>query len=370
MIIVKMRAGLGNQMFMYAAARRMQEEIGGSLCLDYSEYGKNDLGKPEIDHGVNYGQAFSHLNLPKHETIFSKREFLSRTGKQGRAYYRIQKKRGRVLRCSSKMMFYQYECGKEYAWNKDGLFFVRNGYIDIYPEAAGAGHAILSGYFQSEKYFFDIKEQIKEELKVKSPVENRNRTLLDLIRGTESVCVHIRRGDVVVNGKTTCPDAYYRKGIAYIKENVAGAKFFIFSDDMDYARRMAGMPSDAVFVGRGNSAIEDMRLMYSCKHFVISNSTYSWWACYLSDNAGKVVVAPRPWMRRFPCDLVRAEWKRIPTIGVDMEKTHTRACLKNHSRHLPESIFQTRFTKKRVYGKSGYTGKKRMTKREQIGKKK
>ncbi|HET6995265.1 MAG TPA: alpha-1,2-fucosyltransferase, partial [Chitinophagaceae bacterium] len=127
---------------------------------------------------------------------------------------------------------------------------------------------------------------------------------LDEIRSVNAVSIHVRRGDYVNDKETNavhgvCSIDYYREAINRLSGEISEPRFYIFSDDMDWARaNLPISPHLAVYVDNNQMAShEDLRLMSSCKHHIIANSSFSWWGAWLSDYAGKKVIAPRNWFR-------------------------------------------------------------------------
>ena len=129
-----------------------------------------------------------------------------------------------------------------------------------------------------------------------------NKKLYEIINNTNSVCVTIRRGDYLsTNNKNVyylCDEAYFQKAIQLIATKVNNPVFIFFSDDIEWVKNNIKVKFEAYYE-RGDDPIwEKIRLMYSCKHFIISNSSFSWWAQYLSRNEQKVVVSPNRWYRK------------------------------------------------------------------------
>jgi len=148
----------------------------------------------------------------------------------------------------------------------------------------------FEGYFQSEKYFADCKKEIREEFQFKERLQ---------IQGGNSVALHIRRGDYVkfADIHLVCTPAYYENAIAYVQSKVENPIFYVFSEDLKWVRQNINIPSNSVFVDYNPNlpSSHDMQLMSLCKHQIISNSTYSWWAAWLNPNPDKIVVAPDKW---------------------------------------------------------------------------
>jgi hypothetical protein len=148
----------------------------------------------------------------------------------------------------------------------------------------------FEGYFQSEKYFADCTEEIRKEFQFKEKLQAPD---------GNAVAIHIRRGDYVKfsNIHLVCTPAYYEKAIAYIQSRVEIPVFYVFSEDLEWVRQNISIPSNSVFVDYNPvlPSSRDMQLMSLCKHQIISNSSYSWWAAWLNRNSGKIVIAPDRW---------------------------------------------------------------------------
>ncbi len=171
----------------------------------------------------------------------------------------------------------------------------------------------IHGYWQSEKYFYDIQNELKKELIIKEKISIKNEEIYNQIKETSSVCVHIRRGDFLLqsNNLYICENDYYLKAMEKIKNQIKNPHFFIFSDDIeDVKNNFYFADYKVIFVENQNTDFEELQLMCSCKHFIIANSTFSWWASYLSTNLDKLIVAPKMWYTdgRDISDLMRDEW--------------------------------------------------------------
>jgi hypothetical protein len=183
------------------------------------------------------------------------------------------------------------------------------------------GCVYLDGYWQSERYFSDIRRLIREELTVKTELAGRNAAVAAEIRSTHAVSVHVRRGDYVSRPETaavhgTCPLDYYDAAAARVVRSVPDARFFVFSDEPAWAAenlRLARAMTVVDHNGPG-SEHEDLRLMTLCRHHIIANSSFSWWGAWLCDHPDKTVIAPKRWFRTDeldPTDIVPQEWERL-----------------------------------------------------------
>lgn len=286
MIKVKLMGGIGNHMFIYAFARAMSLEYGIPVELFDSQW-------TEIKHGND--SSLSDLNIVNEVNIINMDEF-KRHNKNIPTYlfrgicwiYKffpvilpgITLKATRIVQPLLNFMNMAV-VNEEFC--KIKLYHSEK---DFY----------CYGYFQAERYFKKFKSIITEELHVKSAVSNKNMEILNSIYSTESVCVHIRRGDYSESCISDICDAnYFIRGISLMKKKVPNAFFYFFSDDMVWVKEKIGIVENGIYVNQNNKAHEDLQLMYHCKHFIISNSSFSWWAQYLSSNKDKIVIAPKKW---------------------------------------------------------------------------
>ncbi len=164
------------------------------------------------------------------------------------------------------------------------------------------GEVFLDGFFQSEKYFYDNRDVIKDEIQFKRDYfGEEGRNYKQLIKHHQSVALHVRRGDYLKSGAlNVCNINYFKNAIEFFLSNYNEPMFFVFSDDIDWCREYLRCPN-MKFVdipdARVNPVI-DMQLMSLCDHQIISNSTYSWWAAWINNNQNKVVVSPYKWFNR------------------------------------------------------------------------
>lgn len=179
---------------------------------------------------------------------------------------------------------------------------------------------LISGNFQSEKYFSEISNTLKKEFLPKNSISRENLLLQQKILQSDSVMIHIRRGDYVTNAKTleihgVCGLDYYTNAMAMVESHISKPKYFVFSNDLIWAKKNLTSRHELNFVdGNAFEPVEDLRLMSSCRHHIIANSTFSWWAAWLSDVQESIVVAPKKWFatdRYYTGDIVPSRWSRI-----------------------------------------------------------
>jgi hypothetical protein len=158
---------------------------------------------------------------------------------------------------------------------------------------------LLQGFFPSYKYFSDIKETLQTELVPKQKMNSANLGALDKIKSVNSVSVHFRRGDYALTGVHGILDkSYYERALIYLSKKFENIELFIFSDEPEWvAQNMYfEFPYHIMDFNKGDSNYFDLELMKNCKHNIIANSTFSWWAAWLNPNSEKIVVAPKHWL--------------------------------------------------------------------------
>jgi hypothetical protein len=268
--------GLGNQMFQYAAGRHLAHVHNTELKLDLSFL--------EADSKGAYTQRHYDLGVFTLTGNFSKTDETESFKKSFNNRYK------RFLFRKLPFLFgkaYITESGKNY----------HTAFLS-YPK-----DTYLSGFWQSEKYFSPIENIIRADFNFKTPPSGLNKELSEKIKSTESVSLHIRRGDYVVNEAVqsyhgVCSPSYYKEGVSKIKAKHKNLELFIFSDDAKWCKQnlVFDLPCTYIEHNPGEKSFEDMRLMSLCKHNIIANSSFSWWGAWLNANPAKIVVAPAKWV--------------------------------------------------------------------------
>lgn len=292
MIYVDIKGNLGNQLFEYALARKLQNECGQKICLNIYSLKKyrSNFRFSLLDYRLNDNVTVeTEKPMPWFaDTMFPVTRVLKKLIPT--LYFNILKKFG------------------TYVW-------MSRNYIEL-PVIKRKNYYI-SGYWQCTKYFEEIKSTIVQEFTPKKELLSQNESLYNTILNSESVCVTIRRGDFVTNEKYKqqfylCDEEYFYKAINIIKSKIPNAKLFIFSDDVKWIKENMNF-GDKVFYESGKDPVwEKLRIMSACKHFIISNSSFSWWAQYLSTNENKVVIAPSRWYTSGePAEIYDENWTLI-----------------------------------------------------------
>jgi hypothetical protein len=184
-----------------------------------------------------------------------------------------------------------------------------------------ADNTYIKGFWQSESYFKSIETTIRKEFTFKAPLIGLNADLAKMMDETNSVSVHIRRGDYISNPEFnkkhgTCHISYYEEASRYIAERVQNPTYYIFSDDITWVKQHIFCFNPCVYIthNTGPHSYKDMQLISMCKHNIIANSSFSWWGAWLNSNPDKIVTAPAKWFNDQTAankDLVPNSWIQL-----------------------------------------------------------
>lgn len=272
MVTVLLSGGLGNQMFQYAAAKALAVRLDSGYQLDLYSFSKKTKATVRC-----YELDIFSLSAPVAKTLKGKLVT--------KIYPYIQKHRS----------FFQCI----------GVF--TDTYAVLYQPKFEEikGNVVLYGYFQNEKYFENIAADLRKDFLFKKPLIDKNLDISNRLQCSQSVAIHIRRGDYLTNQSSasnfiTLDKAYYEKAIEYIVLNVDNPEFFVFSEDFEWIKEnlnFENYPVTFIDWNKGMDSYIDMQLMSLCKHNVIANSSFSWWGAWLNANTGKKVIAPNIWFQ-------------------------------------------------------------------------
>jgi len=294
LIIVKLMGGLGNQMFQYAAARRLAHHHGVELKLDLSFLEENT----EVITRRKY--ELGHLNITA--AIATRAEVAEYTRKPRHVLARI------LDRCTGR--------------TESLPSYIREASFDFWPGLLEApDNSYLDGYWQSDRYFRDIGGLLREEFQVVTAQDQWNKEMVERITGENAVSLHVRRGDYVSDKATsefhgTCSLKYYHDAVTAVTGSLPSPTFFVFSDDQAWVKANLGLPKGTVYMDHNppDKGCEDLRLMKLCRHFIIANSSFSWWGAWLGNAPEKMVIAPRNWFNSPGMntdDLLPVSWCRL-----------------------------------------------------------
>ena len=289
MIILQMAGGLGNQMFQYALYRQLTA-MGKTVKMDDEAGFREDRQRdPALaPFGAAYEKASREeiMRMTDASPAFSARVRRKLFGRHKKSYFEESK---RFL-------------PEIFTWD------------DIY----------LEGYWQSEKYFPDVGTLIKKDFGLESVRRNAvngyglsacAQDYLQQMENTCSVSVHVRRGDYLLPENQAlfghiCTEAYYESAMRYLADRHPACTFYLFTNDREWGRDWIDKKTcDIILVELPDEKdYEALTLMSRCKHNILANSSFSWWASYLNENPDKIVAAPAKWMNGWDCtDIYRTD---------------------------------------------------------------
>ena len=297
MITVRLKGGMGNQMFQYAFGRALALRNNDSLTLDLAPL----LDRTPRPNFVFRGYDLDLFNINARLTFFSRA----------------------ALRFPIPIVW----AGKSVTLTFLKTIFGRQRFIressDLdFESLPRHGDIYLDGAWQSEKYFASIAPTIRKEFTLRKPLSEKTGTFFAEVKSQNAICVNVRRGDFVTVQRSIDRHGfvgleYYEKGMAMICETVKNPHAYIFSDDIAWCKENLKFPGVATtYVGHecaGEKFGEYLALMSICKHFLIPNSTFGWWAAWLAPNRDKLVVAPKQWFASGADDrgVVPVSWLRV-----------------------------------------------------------
>jgi Glycosyl transferase family 11 len=287
MVIVKLLEGLGNQMFQYAVGRKVALEKKVDLKLDLSFY----------VNGNSNTYKLNQFNI--HAEVATVEEISDMLGKRNHSF--SAKALNKIKNTIS---------GYPVLWEKEWWVF-----DDKFDKLSKSVY--LHGFWQHLKYLDNLNPLILEELTLKNDDTLVN--LSKIFSACQSVSVHIRRGDYLTNKEAntligTLPVKYYQDAMNIIESKISDPQYFFFSDDIAWVKNEFKHLQNAFFI-EGYKNYEDLILMSRCRHNIIANSSFSWWAAFLNNNTSKLVVSPKQWVLPDEVNkkihLVPPEWVRV-----------------------------------------------------------
>lgn len=262
MVLVDIHGGLGNQMFQYALARKLKKS-GKKVFLDLSWYEKFDEREYQLKE--------YHLSIPTADE---------------------------KMRHDFQMKYLNNRLWDKLIKRPRNVITDQSG--SIQTKVFRVDNVKMTGYWQSEMYFKDIRDILLEEFEPLEHLISAEYRKKGIDMGqVHSVSVHVRRGDYLSKKNIAfrggiCTDEYYRNAISIIANRVANPVFYFFSDDIAWVKQQY-QGENIRYIDLNGKAYEDMWLMKKCKHHIIANSSFSWWGAWLCQNDGQLVIAPSNW---------------------------------------------------------------------------
>jgi hypothetical protein len=295
--IVKLNGGLGNQMFQFAFSVALQKTFGGELVYDFSFFSEN------IDPNIATKRTYE-LNEFNIDCNSAEEEDMGKI---------------EPLEFESKLQKRLWKIFQAKMFRPKGNEFVQKASEKFYPFLfEDAGFYYYNGYFQNEQYFQNVRKELLEKFSLKNPIDEKNQAVLNEIKSTNSISLHVRRGDYVTLESASafhgvCGLDYYKKAIDFLSKKIENPHFFIFSDDMDWVKENLKINFPCTYVDfNGAKGWLDMNLMKNCKHNIVANSSFSWWGAWLNENQQKIVIAPKIWFAQKPkVNLAPKNWVKM-----------------------------------------------------------
>ena len=284
-VYVRLLGGLGNQLFQYAMGRALADAREAELVLD---------PRFILRKGCISGLAIDEFAIrARYLTDAEAAHFKEPVWKLSRA----------LRRQINPWLGYYHET--EHSFDTEAL--------------AQSNDVMLSGFWQSERYFASHGHQLRTDLVLKHPLPSAAVKLAVQMASSPSVAMHVRRGDYLTDPKALVKHGvtsahYYQTALQLMIEKLGGVDLYVFSDDPDWVRTNI-QHSNIIFVSDfGFSAEQDLWLISACQHQIIANSSFSWWGAYLNDYANKIIVAPQPWFdakHMAQQDIIPAGWNTL-----------------------------------------------------------
>jgi hypothetical protein len=276
MIVTQLTGGQGNQMFQYAFGSYLAKKHNTNFKIDTSillNHIPCDLTPYNYDLGI--------FNI--RGTIATEKDIPLYTKK-----YNVKSLFHRIIHLLYlRLKGLKYEREWKFGFDQKYLMLPNNTYLD--------------GYWQSEKFFKKIEPDIRKEFTFNFEIKGLAAEMANKIKSSNAVCVHIRRGDYLRYSAqySVVGQEYISNGVKIITDKVNTPNLFVFSNDIAWCKDHLKFDHPHTFIDSENAGKNDKEhfaLMSFCKHFVIANSTFSWWAAWLSENKNKIVVAPKKWL--------------------------------------------------------------------------
>lgn len=297
MIVYMLKDGLGNQLFEYAYAKKLGESLGDEkikFCTFLYRLPNFSLGGTRQVSLQNYKLSTSVSICNELANVYWFCLFMLRLAivyKKDFISWFIKGKR------VSRKDKYVDDC-------KRGLYISESSFEIPKQVQCKKRIKFVFGNYESTDTLPVNNEKMKKELTLAVAIGSEQEELIKKVRTTESVCVHVRRGDYMNPGNEwlqVCDFSYYKRAIEYMNSHISNPVFFIFSNthnDLEWIKENYDFGIKPVYVDMNNKDYEELTIMSSCRHFIISNSTFSWWASYLSDSEKKIIVSPSVWSKK------------------------------------------------------------------------
>jgi hypothetical protein len=276
MIIIKLQGGIGNQLFQYALGRTLETQFGKEVKYDLSFFVNQQKYTPRTFRLDKFNTQLHIASDAEIRAVHYPFGLLSRISTF-------------VRKALNAAFFRRYHIPFE---------------PTFLPSIQKKKSAYLEGYWQSFRYIEPCLKELRAEVTLKDTPSPMVEQMMDEMSKTESVAVHVRRGDYV-NTDTQLESldiTYYRRAFSMFAQKVVNPRYYLFTDDIEWVK------ANFTFTGRDNVVYvsdlhlrdyEELVLMTQCKHIVIANSSFSWWGAALNHYADSIIICPYDWKNTF-----------------------------------------------------------------------
>lgn len=297
MIIVRISGGLGNQMFQYALARSIKERTRCEVKLDTGYF--SNMGKNETPRNFELDVFAITLSVADDND----KKSIGMADAYSKSFFAVLKRKISTFIDTRKPLHKKrLILEPSFTFHDEMTHDIRDG-------------SYISGIWQSEKYFSDIRNILQKEFTLKADFSPAARVFIDNMKNTSSVAFHVRRGDYLTNKKTqTLSLDYYKRATDYLERRVQNIHYFVVSDDIEWVKTNIPFSKPVTYVSSpALKSYEEILLMSFCKHNIIANSSFSWWGAWLNLNPQKIIIAPEKWFSTTinTGDLIPDSWVKV-----------------------------------------------------------
>ena len=292
MIIVKISGGLGNQLFQFSFGKFLSKKLHTKVLYDIQTNKVLNDFTPRL---LNLSFFNIHLDFATKKDIRKMKRF----------------SRGIWERIERIIILKFPFLNKTYFVESSNHQMISNKYIK--------DNCYYEGYWQTYNYLLLNDIELRKDISLKNSLSKEKIELAKDIVNSESVSIHIRRGDYITIKKNNdkyniCSMDYYLRAIVYLEKLYKNKlRFYVFSDDIDWAK--SNFKDEKFNVMQGNQPGEDIYFMSLCKHNIIANSTFSWWGAWLNSNKNRIVITPKNWYKEYTNDstieFIPSDWVQL-----------------------------------------------------------
>ena len=314
MIYVDLNGRCGDQFFQYAFARKIQIHLKNKEPLQLNFYNQ-ERWKNTI-HDDSFRDDLSRFSIVEHNSFVSDTQNIFRFGKKRQR--RLLKNYFFIRKIANRILFFRWIARKCHRiLQRNGIYY-EDTHFSFFGFPKNNVDIFIRGYFEDYHFYEDVNVRAAMLNELKPIVTTNPNPLMNKIKNCNSVCVSMRswkevsQFSNVFKSRFICDKNYFKDAMNKMKNLIPDCEFFIFSDDLDFAQSNVDDSFSPIFENSGNTIEQKIELMSSCKHFILSNSSFSWWVQYLSDNTNSIIISPSRWYTdKNDIRVINDNWIRI-----------------------------------------------------------